>query len=113
MRVPGSRRRFLIVYPFSKTHDWYQLSPDLRRGMMAEHIRIAHGHDDIEQILLYCTGLSDWEFVVGYEADDLRRFMDLVTALRATLARPYTLRDTPTFVGRYGTLDETLHNALG
>jgi chlorite dismutase len=113
VRVPGPRRRFLVVYPFSKTHEWYQLAPEIRRGMMAEHIRIAHGHEDIEQILLYSTGLSDWEFVVGYETDDLLRFMELVTALRSTLARPYTLRDTPTFVGRYGPIDETLRSVFG
>jgi chlorite dismutase len=113
VRVPGDRRRFLVVYPFSKTHEWYQLLPEIRRGMMSEHIRIAHGHENIEQVLLYSTGLSDWEFVVGYETDELPRFMELVTALRSTLARPYTLRDTPTFVGRYGALEETLRNVFG
>lgn len=113
VKVPGERRRFLIVYPFSKTHEWYQLSQDIRRGMMTEHTRIGHGFEHIEQILLYCTGLSDWEFVVGYETDELVRFMELVTALRSTLVRPYTLRDTPTFVGRYGPLDETLRAVFG
>ena len=113
VRVPGDRRRYLVAYPFSKTHEWYQLSPEIRRGMMMEHARTAHSFERIEQILLYCTGLSDWEFVVGYETDDLVRFLELVTALRSTLARPYTLRDTPTFVGRYGPLDDTLRNVFG
>jgi len=113
VRVPGTRRRFLVVYPFSKTHEWYQLSQEVRRGMMTEHTRLGHSFDHIEQLLLYCTGLSDWEFVVGYETDDLVRFMELVTALRSTLARPYTLRDTPTLVGRHGTLDETLAAVFG
>ena len=113
IRAAGNRRRYLVVYPFSKTHEWYQLSPDLRRSMMMEHARFGHSFEGIEQILLYCTGLSDWEFVVGYETDDLARFQDLVTALRSTLARPYTLRDTPTLVGRHGRLDETLLRVFG
>jgi chlorite dismutase len=113
IRVHETRRRYLVVYPFSKTHEWYQLAPDLRRSMMMEHARFGHSFEGIEQILLYCTGLSDWEFVVGYETDDLIRFQDLVTTLRSTLARPYTLRDTPTFVGRYGSLDETLRRVFG
>jgi chlorite dismutase len=113
VRVPGPRRRFLVVYPFSKTHEWYQLAQDIRRGMMMEHTRLGHGFEHIEQLLLYCTGLADWEFVVGYETDELVQFMELVTTLRSTLARVYTLRDTPTLVGRHGSLDETLARVFG
>jgi len=113
VRVPGDRRRFLVVYPFSKTHEWYQLSAEDRRTMMTEHARLGHRFEGIEQLLLYCTGLADWEFVVGYEADDLARFSELVTALRSTAARPYTLRDTPTFVGRHGPVEDVVRLVIG
>jgi chlorite dismutase len=113
VEVAGARKRYLVVYPFTKTHDWYQLAGDERRKMMTDHARIGHGFEGIEQLLLYCTGLSDWEFVVGYETDDLGRFSDLVTALRSTAVRPYTLRDTPTFVGRHAPLEETLREVFG
>lgn len=113
VRVPGDRRRFLVVYPFSKTHEWYQLSAEDRRAMMTEHARLGHRFDDIDQLLLYCTGLADWEFVVGYETDDLPHFSELVTVLRSTAARPYTLRDTPTFVGRHGPVEEVVRAVIG
>lgn len=113
VQVPGTRRRFLVVYPFTKTHAWYQLSTDVRRAVMSEHAKIGHRFEDIDQILLYCTGLADWEFVVGYETDDLLRFQELVTAMRSTAARPYTLRDTPTFTGRYGPLEDVLRALFG
>jgi len=113
VKVPGARRRFLVVYPFSKTHEWYQLAPEIRRTMMMEHARFGHSFEDIEQLLLYCTGLSDWEFVVGYETDDLTRFQELVTGMRSTVGRPYTLRDTPTFTGRYGSTEETVQRVFG
>jgi chlorite dismutase len=113
VRVPGARRRFLVVYPFSKTHEWYQLSADDRRAMMTEHARLGHRFEGIEQLLLYCTGLADWEFVVGYETDDLARFSELVTVLRGTAARPYTLRDTPTFVGRHGAVEDIVRTVIG
>jgi chlorite dismutase len=113
VRVPGERRRFLVVYPFSKTHEWYQLSADDRRAMMTEHARLGHRFEGIEQLLLYCTGLADWEFVVGYETDDLARFSELVSVLRSTAARPYTLRDTPTFVGRYGVVEDVVRSVIG
>ncbi len=113
VEVPGERKRYLVVYPFVKTHDWYQLSADERRTLMKEHARLGHSFTDIEQLLVYSTGISDAEFVVGYETDDLRRFSDLVTALRSTAGRPYTRRDTPIFTGRYGPLQEVLEEVFG
>lgn len=112
VRIPGERKRYLIVYPFTKTHEWYQRPPEDRRQMMLEHARVGHGFEGIEQILLYTTGLSDWEFVVGYETDDPERFLELVTALRSTAARPYTLRDTPIFTARYGSLEEVVRHVF-
>lgn len=113
VRVDAPRKRYLVVYPFTKTHDWYQLPQEERRRMMLEHARVGHGFEGIEQLLLYATGLSDWEFVVGYETDHLVQFSDLVTALRSTGARPYTLRDTPILVGRYGSLEEVVRDVFG
>ena len=34
------RQTYLIVYPFSKTTEWYLMSKDARQGMMNEHMRI-------------------------------------------------------------------------
>jgi chlorite dismutase len=113
MRVPGPRRQYLVVYPFTKTHGWYQLPVEVRRAMMTEHARVGHAYEDIDQLLLYATGLADWEFVVAYETDDLERFSDLVVAMRGTAARPYTLRDTPIYTARYGGVDEVLEEVFG
>lgn len=111
--VPGERKRYLVVYPFVKTHDWYQLSADERRAMMKDHARVGHSFKAIEQLLVYSTGIADSEFVVGYEMDDLQHFSDLVVALRSTAARPYTRRDTPIFSGRYGSLEDVLQEVFG
>ncbi|ABU58115.1 MULTISPECIES: chlorite dismutase family protein [Roseiflexus] len=91
----NDRQTYLIVYPFSKTTEWYLMSRDARQGMMNEHMRVGHEYADIRQVLLYATGIDDQEFVVAYETEDLPRFSQLVTDLRATEARRYTLRDTP------------------
>ena len=96
------------VYPFSKTIEWYLMSKEARQGMMNEHIRIGHEYAEIRQVLLYSTGLDDQEFVVAYEMDDLPRFSALVTALRDTEARRYTLRDTPIVTGVHRPLREAL-----
>lgn len=113
VEVPGERKRYLVVYPFVKTHDWYQLSADERRGLMKDHARVGHAFKDIDQLLVYSTGIADAEFVVGYETDDLQRFSELVVVLRSTAGRPFTRRDTPIFTGRYGSLQEVLREVFG
>jgi chlorite dismutase len=102
------RCTYLIVYPFSKTTEWYLMSKDARQGMMNEHMRIGHEYADVRQVLLYATGLDDQEFVVAYETDDLPRFQSLVIDLRATEARRYTLRDTPILTGIHRPVRDTL-----
>jgi chlorite dismutase len=99
---------YLIIYPFSKTTEWYLMSREARQGMMNEHIRIGKQYEDISQLLLYSFGLQNQEFVVVYETDDLTRFSDLVNELRDTEARRYTLRDTPLHTAIYHPAEEIL-----
>ena len=102
------RMRYLVMYPFAKTAEWYLMSREARQGMMNEHIRIGKQYEDIKQLLLYSFGLQDQEFVVVYETDDLPRFSDLVNELRDTEARRYTLQDTPVYTAIYHPAQETL-----
>jgi len=104
--MDGPRAPYLIVYPFSKTKDWYLMSMDARQGQMNEHIKLGKQFFDIKQLLLYSFGLQDQEFVVSYETEDLGRFSELVQALRATEARRHTLSDTPIITGIYRTPSE-------
>jgi chlorite dismutase len=103
-----ARCRYLILYPFVKTKEWYLFSQEARQGMMNEHIKIGKGFPEIKQLLLYSFGLQDQEFVVVYETDDLTRFSDLVYELRRTEARRYTERDNPLHTAIYHPSDETL-----
>jgi chlorite dismutase len=102
------RYPYLVMYPFTKTADWYLLGRETRQGMMNEHIRIGKQYRDITQLLLYSFGLQDQEFVVVYETDDLSLFSKLVYDLRATEARRYTKADTPLHTGVLVTADEWL-----
>lgn len=93
------RSPYLIMYPFTKTAEWYLLGAETRQGMMNEHIRIGKQYTAITQLLLYSVGLQDQEFVVVYETEDLAVFSQLVKELRETEARRYTKRDTPVHTG--------------
>jgi len=95
MRILG--RKFLFVYPFVKTHEWYQLPMDERQALMSEHFVIGHRFPEVKISTAYSFGLDDQEFVLGFESDDAAGFLDLVEALRSSKVRPYTERDTPIF----------------
>jgi chlorite dismutase len=95
----GARLRYIIVYPFAKTSEWYLLERDVRQTMMNEHMKIGHKYPMVRQLLAYSFGLDDQEFIVAYETDDLPAFVDLVYALRMSQGRKYTLRDTPILTG--------------
>jgi len=93
------RMTYLVVYPFTKTADWYLLGREARQGMMNEHITIGKQFREINQLLLYSFGLQDHEFVVVYETEDIDQFSRLVHDLRATEGRRYTKADAPLQIG--------------
>ena len=94
--VPG-QYKYLFVYPFVKTRQWYRMTLPARQGMMNEHIAIGHKYPSVKLNTTYSFGLDDPEFVVAFESDKPEDFVDLVMELRESEASLYTLRDTPIF----------------
>src|SRR4051812_2042935 len=97
LEVRSAHGRYLFVYPFVKTREWYRMAPDERWKVMQEHIRVGREYPNIDLNTSYSFGLDDQEFVVAFETDDPSSFLDLVQRLRTTESSLYTLRDTPTF----------------
>ena len=104
----GERSRYLVVYPFTKSTDWYLLSKEARQGVMNEHMRVGHDYPTVRQALAYSFGLDGQDFVVAYETDDLVAFGDLVRALRSTESRRSTVADSPILLGIHRPVDEIL-----
>ena len=90
-------RDYLFVYPFVKTHEWYQLPKEERQRMMSQHFEVGHKYPSVKISTSYSFGIDDQEFVLGFETNDPSEFLDLVMELRESQARPYTERDTPIF----------------
>jgi chlorite dismutase len=104
----GERSRYLVVYPFTKSTEWYLLSKETRQGVMNEHMRVGHQYPTVRQVLAYSFGLDSQDFVVAYETDDLVAFGDLVRELRGTESRRSTVRDTPILLGVHRPIEEIL-----
>ena len=102
----GERSRYLIVYPFTKSTDWYLLTQEQRQEVMNEHMKVGHRYKQVRQLLAYSFGLDDMDFLVAYETDDLPAFGELVRDLRGTESRRSTVRDTPILTGIHRTIEE-------
>lgn len=94
--VPGETK-YLFVYPFVKTRDWYLLSKEERQQIMDVHIAMGHKYPSVKINTTYSFGIDDQEFVVAFESDQPADFVDLVMELRETKSSKYTVRDTPAF----------------
>ncbi len=106
--LAGERSRYLVVYPFVKSTEWYLTPHEERQRVMAEHIRVGREYPMVRQCLAYSFGLGDQEFIIAYETDDLPAFQDLVMALRETESRRATVRDTPILTAIHRPLEDAL-----
>ncbi|MEO8638535.1 MAG: chlorite dismutase family protein [Chloroflexota bacterium] len=104
----GERSRYLVVYPFVKSVEWYLAPAEERQEVMKGHMRVGHRFPQVRQLLAYSFGLDDQEFIVAYETDELVAFQDLVRELRETESRRSTVRDTPIITGIHRPLGEIL-----
>ena len=104
----GERSRYLIVYPFTKSAEWYLTSKEVRQGSMNEHMKVGRTYPQVRQLLAYSFGLDDMDFVVAYETDDLPAFGALVRDLRGTDGRRSTVRDTPILTAIHRPIGEIL-----
>ena len=95
--ITPANSKYLFVYPFVKTREWYRLPFEERQAMMDEHIKVGNKYPSVRLHTTYSFGLDDQEFVVAFETDKPQDFLDLVMELRETQASRYTLRDTPIF----------------
>ena len=102
--------KYLFVYPFVKTRDWYLLPFEQRQEMMRLHIAVGHKYPGVKINTSYSFGIDDQEFVVAFEANNPGEFVDLVMELRETQASKYTVRDTPVFSGVSMSVEETLQS---
>ena len=94
--IPG-KRKYLFVYPFVKSRDWYLLPLEQRQAIMDVHIKVGNKYPSVKLNTTYSFGLDDQDFVVAFETEEPKDFLDLVMELRETQSSKYTVRDTPLF----------------
>ena len=91
--------KYICVYPFVRSYDWYLLPDEERRGILAEHGKAARGYTDVRANTVASFALGDYEWLLAFEAPELHRIVDLMRDLRATEARRHVREEIPFFTG--------------
>ena len=102
-------KRYLCVYPFVRTPEWYLLPADDRRTLLSEHGVLGREFPEVLANTTSNFGIGDWEWILAFEADDLVRIVDCIRRLREAEARRYTKEEIPFVTG----IRKDLPDALG
>jgi chlorite dismutase len=92
-------KRWVCVYPFVRSLEWYLLPDFERRGMLAEHGQMGREFEDVRANTVAAFGLGDYEWLLAFEADELPRIVDCLRHLRGSRARLHTRVETPFYTG--------------
>jgi chlorite dismutase len=92
-------KKFLNVYPFVRTPEWYLLPREERAEMLIEHGVIGREYPDVLANTTSAFGINDWEWILAFEADELDRIVDCIRRLRDAQARRYTKEEIPFVTG--------------
>lgn len=103
-------KKYLCVYPFVRTPEWYLLDAEERGAMLREHGEIGREFPDVLPNTTSSFGLGDWEWILAFEADRMERIVDCIRSLRAAEARRYTKEEVPFVTGIRKELPEALGN---
>jgi chlorite dismutase len=93
--------KYVVVYPFVKSREWYLLPFEERKKMMDEHIAVGRKFPQVRLNTTYSFGLDDQDFMLAFETPDLTIFQQLIMQLRETRVSKYVVRDTPMIVCVY------------
>ena len=91
-------KKYAIVYPFTKTREWYLLPMERRKEMMTEHIRVSQKYPEILLNTTYSFGIHDQDFMLAFETEDIKQFQDLIIDLRETAVSAFIKSDVPMIV---------------
>jgi chlorite dismutase len=92
-------KRYLSVYPFVRTPEWYLLPREERAALLREHGAIGREFPDVLANTTSAFGITDWEWILAFEADELDRIVDCIRRLREAEARRYTKEEVPFVTG--------------
>lgn len=92
--------RWISVYPFVRSYDWYIMDPKDRSRILREHGMAAVDFPDVRANTVTAFALGDYEWMLAFEAPELHRIVDLMHKMRYTEARLHVREEIPFLTGR-------------
>jgi chlorite dismutase len=92
-------RKYVCVYPFVRSYEWYLLEDVERRRLLAEHGMMARDYPDVRANTVASFALGDYEWLLAFEADELYRIVDLMRHLRGSETRRHVREEVPFYTG--------------
>ena len=91
--------KFLCVYPFVRTPEWYLLPREERGELLREHGGAGREFPEVLANTTSAFGLGDWEWILAFEAERADSLVDCLRRLREAKARLYTKVEIPFVTG--------------
>jgi chlorite dismutase len=104
---PGGSK-YLVVYPFTKTREWYLRPFDERQRIVAEQIKRVQEYPRVRMHTVYSMGVDDNEFVIALETDYMEDLVDLAMSLREVENSLHILHDIPRLAAMSVPLEQML-----
>ena len=92
--------KWLTVYPFVRSYEWYLLPDEERKAMLGEHGRKGSEYRQVLANTVASFALGDYEWILALEAPELVDLVDLMRTLRQTDARMHVREEVPFYTGR-------------
>lgn len=93
-------QQWVTVYPFVRSYEWYLLPEDERSRMLADHGRRGAAFRSTLANTVAAFGISDYEWLLALEDDELINLVDMMRDLRYTDARLHVREEVPFYTGR-------------
>ena len=99
-------QKWVCVYPFVRSYEWYYMNPQRRGEMLKNHGMKAREYPQVLANTIACFGLNDFEWLLALEAPELVDLVDIMRHFRNTEARLHVREETPFYTGRRITTHE-------
>jgi chlorite dismutase len=112
LHVNAGEKTYHFLYPCTKDKGWFDKPAAERDALIEENFMIGRRFENIKIHLTHAFGFSDQEYIISFETNEPRDFLELAEELRQTPASKFTLRGMPIYTCRQRPLMECL-DALG
>jgi chlorite dismutase len=93
-------RKYVSVYPYVRSLEWYLLPEEERSEMLREHGMMGRSRPEVRANTVSAFALGDYEWLLAFECDELEPIVDLMRVLRGAQARRHTREELPFHTGR-------------